>query len=293
MPPETTWPDPPRTVFEFLCRKFPRIPADTWRRRFEDGKVIDVSHHPLNLGTAYRPYLRVGYFREIEAERPIPFEERILSRTERLLVVDKPPFLPTAPVGRFVNECLIYRLEKKLGLRGLAPLHRLDRMTSGVILLSADPDTRAAYSNLFAERRIEKCYEALGHAPERPERRSWTVRTLIREGEPWFRRVSEPSSTPNSHTEVELTAWQDGVARFTLRPVTGKTHQLRVHLAGLGFPILGDPFYPVLTPEGPDDFDAPMALIARQLSFEDPISRKSVRFSSRWTWESLGFTAPD
>lgn len=294
LPPTSTWDGPaPSTVFDYLCLRFPRIPAQTWRRRVERGKVIDESGAPLGLDAPYRAYLKVGYFREIEAERTIPFEERVLFRSDRLLVVDKPPFLPVAPVGRFVNQCLIFRLQKKLGLDDLAPIHRIDRMTSGLVLLSADPEARTAYAGLFARREIDKEYVALGHAPDRPARHHWTVKTVISQGEPWFRRLSEPGPEPNSHTEVELVAWRDGVARFRLKPVSGKTHQLRVHLAGLGYPILGDPFYPDLLPEKPDDFTAPMALIARELSFQDPFTEESVRFSSTWTLEKLGFDTQD
>ena len=279
----------PSTVLGYLCRKFPRIPAATWRARMAQGKVIDEHGRVLGLEAPYRAYLKVGYFREIDTERPIPFEAQVLFRSPHLLVVDKPPFLPVAPVGRFVNQCLIYRLEQELGLKGLAPVHRLDRLTSGLVLLSADPEARTAYAGLFARREIDKEYVALGHAPEKPQGDRWTIESVISEGEPWFRRISRPGPEPNSRTEIELIGWRDGRARFRLKPITGKTHQLRVHLAGLGYPIVGDPFYPELQPEQPDDFTSPMALIARQLRFRDPFSKESVRFSSAWTLDRLGF----
>lgn len=282
-------PDPPATVLDYLCERFSRIDRDVWRDRMERGLVIDADGRALGLDFPYVGHLRVGYYRELKAEPVIPFEVEILYRSEHLLVVDKPPFLPVAPVGRFVNQCLIYRLERATGLKGIAPIHRLDRMTSGIVLLSADPQVRRAYAELFARRRVHKTYLALGHAAEAPTASRWTVRSRIEEAEPWFRRRSAPDGEPNSHTEARLEGWDNGVGRFHLEPVTGKTHQLRVHMQDLGFPILRDPLYPVLQPEVPDDFSTPMALIAHRLRLRDPMEEREREWVSHWTFKRLGF----
>ena len=75
--------------------------------------------------------------------------------------MDKPHFLPVTPVGKYVQESLLVRLKRKLGLDDLAPLHRIDRETAGMVLFSVQPATRGVYSALFAEREISKHYEAI------------------------------------------------------------------------------------------------------------------------------------
>ena len=280
-------------MLDYLTVKFPRIPATTWLDRMRRGLVIDRDGHPLDPATPYRAHQRIGYFRELAREEVNPHQEKILFQSDRLLVVDKPPFLPVTPSGRFVSECLIYRVERRLGLEGIAPIHRLDRMTSGLVLLSSCPSARAAYSSLFEQNAVTKVYRAWCSAPQRPAADSWTVESVIEKSTPWFRMRSRPSTGPedpvNSKTLVRLLDWRGGVGHFELRPVTGKTHQLRVHMASLGFPMLRDPLYPVLKDKAPDDFQAPMGLWARSLSFEDPFSGKHVRFESTLDLSNPGF----
>ncbi len=297
LPAEETWPEPPDTVLDYLVLKFPRIPADVWRDRMSRGLVIDADRRALAPNSPYRAHLRVGYFRELTDEVLNPLEEKVLFQSEHLVVVDKPPFLPVTPSGRFVNECLIYRVGKRLGQTGIAPIHRLDRMTSGLVLLSSSPAARAAYGSLFEQNAVSKTYQAWCSAPCRPVASSWNVETVIEKGEPWFRMRSRPSTgptdPPNATTQVRLLDWAEGIGHFEMRPVTGKTHQLRVHLASLGFPILRDPLYSALKEKSPDDFRAPMGLWAKSLSFTDPYSGQTVRFESILDLNFLGFPSLD
>ncbi len=296
LPAVDSWNEPPASVLEYLTVKFPRISPSTWLDRMRRGLVIDRDGRPLDPTAPYRAHQRVGYFRELKREEVNPHQEKILFQSDRLLVVDKPPFLPVTPSGRFVNECLIYRVERRLGLEGIAPIHRLDRMTSGLVLLSSCPSARAAYGSLFEQNAVTKTYQAWCSAPQKPATDSWTVESVIEKGDPWFRMRSRPSAGPgdpaNSKTLVRLLDWQDGVGHFEMRPVTGKTHQLRVHMASLGFPILRDPLYPKLKDKAPDNFQAPMALWAGALSFKDPFSGGHVRFQSTLDLLTLGFADP-
>jgi tRNA pseudouridine32 synthase/23S rRNA pseudouridine746 synthase len=90
---------------------------------------------------------------------------------------------------------------------------------------------------------------------------------------------------PNAETLVELVETRGHFARYRLTPVTGKTHQLRVHMAGLGLPILGDPLYPTVLDDAPDDFTAPLQLVARRLRFTDPIDETPRDYTSRYELE--------
>ena len=272
--PEGSW----KTVLEFLSEEYARVGADVWRARMERGLVLDESGRQINSESPYRAGGRVYYYREPEDEREIPFEESVVHLDEHLLVADKPHFLPVIPSGRYLRETLLVRLRRKTGLARLAPLHRIDRETAGLVVFSVNPATRGAYASLFRERRVEKIYEALAGAARGLDfplvRRSRVVK-----GEPFF-RMKEIEGEPNSETHVEVLEEGRGVSLYRLRPVTGRKHQLRVHLDALGIPIVNDRLYPDALPDAPDDFTAPLKLLAKSVSFTDPLTSRELHFES-------------
>lgn len=273
--PEGPWP----TIAAFLVQRFPLIPADVWAARIANGEVVD--EHGLSV-TAQRPHqarLRVFYYRAIDAEPRIPFTETVLFQDELLVAVDKPHFLPITPGGRHLQETLLVRLKRSLGIDTLAPIHRLDRETAGVVVFSVQPATRGAYAQLFAQRQVSKHYEAI--APWRADLElPLTHRSRLVEDE-HFMRMREVPGAPNSETRIELLEVLGERARYSLSPVTGRKHQLRVHCAALGIPILNDLMYPRLSAQGSDDFTRPLRLIARAIAFHDPITDRPRLFSSQ------------
>ena len=134
-------PAPYPSIVEFLCRAFPTISRDRWAQRMREGKVLNDRGEPITAETRYSPSKRIFYFREIENEPVIPFAEQILFQNDELLVACKPHFLPVIPGGRYVEECLLNRLRNRTGLADLAPLHRLDRETAGIVIFSVNPNT--------------------------------------------------------------------------------------------------------------------------------------------------------
>ncbi|WP_375738829.1 RluA family pseudouridine synthase [Pseudomonas boanensis] len=267
------------TVLDCLCAHFSAIPRETWLERMARGRVTDGDGNALGPHHAYRVGLRVHYFREVKDERPIPFQEQILHADEHLVVADKPHFLPVMPAGEYVEQTLQARLCKRLGNPNLVPLHRIDRHTAGLVLFSADPSSRGQYQALFRERQMHKRYEAI--APALPDLEFPLLReTRMDAGEPFF-RMQEVTGAPNSCTRMEVIEHNGDLWRYALYPITGKKHQLRVHLAALGAPICNDGFYPTLTDEGEvDDYDRPLKLLAHSLAFDDPISGKPRIFES-------------
>ncbi|BAN48200.1 pseudouridine synthase [Metapseudomonas resinovorans] len=274
--PQGDWP----TVLDCLCARFPAIPRETWLERMNSGKVTDGAGNPLGPAHPYREALRVHYYREVKGERAIPFEEQVLHVDEHLVVADKPHFLPVMPAGEYVEETLQARLTRRLGNPHLVPLHRIDRHTAGLVLFSANPASRNIYHALFRDREIHKRYEAI--APALPGLDFPLLReTRLAKGEPFF-RMQEVAGEPNSRTRLEVLEKHGDLWRYDLSPITGKQHQLRVHLAALGAPICNDGFYPELTDKGgPDDYQRPLKLLARSLDFIDPISGQARRFDSR------------
>ncbi|MEN9538569.1 MAG: hypothetical protein RLZZ126_804, partial [Pseudomonadota bacterium] len=245
---------------------------------------------PLSLRDACTPGARVHYFRDVPNEEPIPFQETVLYQDEHLLVVDKPHFLPVVPSGRHLRETLLVRLRERLKLPHLSPVHRIDRDTAGLVMFSVNPVTRNAYHALFRRRAVHKTYEALTRwNPDVPWVREGSCLSLrhssrIVPSTTHFMQMMEASdahgSVANAETHIRVLSVAGDLARLELQPLTGQRHQLRVHLNALGMPIEHDSIYPVLQPEGTSDFTRPLQLLARSLSFADPVSGHARAFES-------------
>ena len=267
------------SILNFLVQRFPQVGQAEWELRILQGKVLDEAGVAITPETPFAPQQRLFYFREAAEEALIPLAEKILFQNDELLVACKPPFLPVTPSGPFVNECLLNRLKSKTGNSNLAPLHRIDRETSGLVLFSCNKATRGRYSELFMTGRIEKTYAAqslLRHCPKTSE---WTVDNRLVKAEPWF-RMQAVAGEVNARSRIKLVAFRENRAQFLLYPLTGKQHQLRIHMSGLGFSIMNDRYYPDLLPKQADSLDNPLQLIARRLKFIDPVSGRGMEFES-------------
>jgi tRNA pseudouridine32 synthase/23S rRNA pseudouridine746 synthase len=267
------------SMVEFLFRTFPNIPRQQWEQRLREGKVLDESGNPISAQTTYAPSKRIFYFREVESEPVIPFTEHVLFQNDEILVACKPHFLPVIPGGRYVEECLLNRLRAKTGIADLTPVHRLDRETAGVVIFSVNKNTRGLYHDLFMQGAVEKTYHALAEVPAPPVENQWTVENRIVPGEPRFRMKVAPG-VANARSHIELLEVKGNRGLFRLTPATGKTHQLRLHMSGLGFRIVNDKYYPDLQPESDDDFTQPLRLLAKQVRFRDPVSGENRQFRS-------------
>ncbi|KMV22194.1 pseudouridine synthase [Mycobacterium heckeshornense] len=239
-------------------------------------EVLHADGTPVDETTLLPAGAYVYLYRDLPDEVPVPFEIPVLYRDDDIVVVDKPHFLATMPRGRHVAQTALVRLRCELGLPELSPAHRLDRLTAGVLLFTTRRELRGAYQTLFARGQVHKTY--LARAAVKPDLVLPQVvcsRIIKRRGR--LQAVEEPGE-PNAETLVEL-ASADGLYRLT--PRTGRTHQLRVHMASLGLPILGDPLYPNVIDVPIDDFSAPLQLLAQRIEFEDPLSGARREFASR------------
>lgn len=252
------------------------------------GEVVDEAGAFISTERQYQPHLKLFYYRSIAAEARIPFDEVVLFQDDYLLAVDKPHFLPVTPGGRYLQETLLVRLKRKLGIETLAPMHRIDRETAGVVLFTIQPSTRGAYQNLFSQKMVSKCYQAV--APFRADLKlPMTIRSRLVPSD-HFMRMREVDGEANAETAIELLESNHQFARYRLKPLTGRKHQLRVQMAARGIPIRNDQIYPDHRSQDQNegnDYSKPLQLLSEYIGFADPISGMERRFESQRRLEVL------
>ncbi|MEU2041160.1 RluA family pseudouridine synthase [Nocardia niwae] len=271
------------TIRDHLVERLPRVPATRIDELLHAGGIVDLSG-PIAPDAPYVPGGAVWFHRDLPEETVVPFDIPVVHRDDDLLVVDKPHFLATIPRGQHILQSALVRLRRELDLPDLIPAHRLDRVTAGLVLFVINPARRGAYQTMFHKRTVRKEYEAIARFdPDLALPR--VVRSRIIK-EKQVLAAQEVPGEPNAETEIELLEHRDGLGRYRLRPHTGRTHQLRLHMNGLGIPILGDDFYPVLTDKPVDDFTRPLQLLAASLEFTDPVTREPRRFETTRTLQA-------
>jgi len=268
---------PPATIFEHLLGYFPHVHPGTWRARVSRGLVTLSDGTTLREDSPYRHGLTVFYRKEVPSEPAAVEEALVIYRDEEILVADKPHGMPVTPSGEHVERSLLVGLQRSTGLATLAAMHRLDRDTGGLLLLAIKPAARGRYHRLFADALIEREYLAVAHITDVPNRNHWRVENRLGPGEPWYRQriVDGPA---NAITEIELLDVRGSAGLFRLVPKSGRKHQLRVHMVSIGFPIVGDPFYPKVREKR--DGDPPLQLLANRLAFIDPLRGAPRSFTS-------------
>ncbi|MBJ9961053.1 pseudouridylate synthase [Acinetobacter nosocomialis] len=276
LPPQTTV----QTIYQFLCENFPHIKAIEWQQRFQDGLIYAQNGKKLTLDSPYIANTHIFYYRFLANEVHVPFEHQILFENNDLLVVDKPHFLTISPTGQYVQETLLVRLKKQTGNEFLTPIHRLDRETAGVVLFCKRPQSRGIYQQLFADREVHKIYHAIA-AYKAELSFPQILKLYLDNGTPFYTMRVIPHTKTNTETKIELLQHNQSWAKYCLTPTTGKQHQLRVHLNHLGIPIKNDPFYPVVQHKADDDFSQPLQLLAKQISFIDPLTKQKMVFNSQ------------
>ncbi len=254
------------TILDFFLHRFPRIDEETWRSRFAAGKVRS-GDGALTGDEPYRPLLEVHYRREVEREPEVRSDFTIVWSDDDLIVVDKPPHLPVTPGGPWVRNCLLHLLSVATGNDELAPLHRLDRLTSGLVVFSCNRKSRSHFAGLFQPgAQVEKIYTAVCELRrENAPIRAVLEHHIARSPDQYWRQVMVPGRRTNARCVIERVGEAGNLALYRVRPYTGRKHQIRVQLADAGLPILGDPLYGSDPRHDPDDLSTRLCLDAHVL----------------------------
>jgi tRNA pseudouridine32 synthase/23S rRNA pseudouridine746 synthase len=267
-------------LLDFLAQRMPGISRIEWAQRLAQGLVLQEDGQPALSEQACHAGQRFYYYRHLADEPVLPFQAQILFEDAHLLVVDKPHFMPVTPTGRYVQQSLLVQLKRQTSCADLVPLHRIDRETAGLVLFGKRLHERDAYHALFRYHLIHKTYHAVArHAPHLQLPLVHASRLVP--GEPFFRTQEVPGPA-NSETRITLLDTQGLRALYQLEPVSGKRHQLRVHMAALGIPIEGDQFYPTVLrgPDAQEDFGHPLQLLAHSVKFTDPHTGQKRQWTS-------------
>lgn len=238
------------------------------------GEVVLPDGTTVDATTTLPAGAHVYFYRDLVDEVEVPFDIPVLYRDDDIVVVDKPHFLATMPRGGHVVQTALVRLRRGLDLPDLSPAHRLDRLTAGVLLFTVRREVRGRYQRLFAEGRVRKTYLARADGVATVPL-PVTLRSRIIKHRGRLQAFEEPGE-PNAETYVE----DLGNGFYRLSPGTGQTHQLRVHMASIGLPIIGDSLYPNVIDVAADDFGNPLQLLAQRLEFTDPVTGEDREFVS-------------
>ena len=270
------WP----TVLDFLLERMPDISREEWLHRFEHGLVLNVDAQPVAATQSYTPHTKLYYYRHIANEPVLPQKASIVFEDEHLIVADKPHFMPVTPAGRYVQQSLLVQLKHLTGNDDLVPLHRIDRETPGLVMFGKRLQDRDGYHALFRDKEMHKVYEAV--AAYNPSLELPRTHTSRLQPDELFFRTQEVEGEPNSETRIGLLKVQGARALYQLEPISGKRHQLRVHMMALGLPLEGDQFYPKVLrgPDAEEDFSNPLQLLAKSVAFTDPITGEPREFHS-------------
>ena len=256
----------PLVIAEYLARRFTYYAAPEWAAVVGEGRVFingarcgEADTVKADDTVSYDP----GDFEEPEAD----LSYSIIYEDEWTLAVNKPGNLLVHRAGKSFRNNLIYQLRRAANppYPNCRPVHRLDRNTSGAVLVAKDSEQGALFGNLFAQGKVRKIYKAVVRG--RPDiKLPFVIDSPISEdkgsGAP-FRFKVDSAGKPAVTVIEEIQSIDNGFSLLTIRPLTGRTHQIRVHLASIGFPITGDKVYG-------QDTETRQALHCESLSFVHP-----------------------
>ncbi|MFA6028633.1 MAG: RluA family pseudouridine synthase [Elusimicrobiota bacterium] len=229
-----------RALVEHLGERYGHTGAPEWAARIAEGRVL-VDGRPAGPGEILRRGQTVTWVRPPWEEPDAPLDYAVLHEDPHLLAVAKPSGLPTLPGAGFLENTLLARV--RLTHPAAAPVHRLGRGTSGVVLFAKTPAAAHTLERLWREHHVVKVYRAL--AEGLPERDLFKVEVPIGPiPHPLLGTVHAASPKgKGARSHVRVLERREETTLVEVRIETGRPHQIRIHLAACGHPLAGDPLY--------------------------------------------------
>jgi 23S rRNA pseudouridine1911/1915/1917 synthase len=229
-----------QSVLAHLTARYRHSSESVWRERIAQGEVL-VAGRPAVASDVLRPGQSLVWRRPPWEEPDVPLAFGILYRDDDLLAVAKPRGLPTIPNGGFLTHTLLHLVQRRFP--HAAPLHRLGRGTSGLVLLARTAHARRVVSAAWREGRVEKIYRALVTGVPEPPNFSVDAR-IGPVPHPRLGQVYGASAGGKAAlTHIRVLAVRGADSLVEARIATGRPHQIRIHLAAAGYPLVGDPLY--------------------------------------------------
>lgn len=266
---------------EFLQGVLPHVHPNYWREEIEAGRFESPGGARVGLAHRVEAGERYLHLTPVEREPDVSADIRILYEDGSILVVEKPAPLPVHPCGRFNFNTLQRILEKVYAPQKPFAAHRLDASTSGIMVFARTRRLAGLLQPQFEKGEVEKTYLARVHGHPAGDRFECHLPISEGVGEMGSRWTEENGLKASTYFEVKARL-DDGTSLLEVRPVTGRTNQIRVHLWELELPICGDPLYlpgKKLGDAQTTQVDGtPLCLYAQSLSFFHPRTRERVRF---------------
>lgn len=278
------------TVLEYYSQRYLHSTVDEWQERIAAGQILlnDVS---IKAETRLNRGQWLTYHRSPWQEPEVPLAFEVLYEDSDLLVVVKPSGLPVLPGGGFLEHTLLWQLQQRYSDPAPVPIHRLGRGTSGLMLWARSLQAKSELSRQMRDRQIQKIYHAWVKGNTMPD--SFTVTQPIGKipypvlGYVYAATVDGLSA----HSECHVLQRTLSTTLMEVTILTGRPHQIRIHMAAAGYPLVGDPLYDIggvplphltdATTKFPVPGDCGYYLHAVQLTFQHPASQKAKTFIYR------------
>lgn len=237
-----------QTLLSYYVERYQHSSAAEWRSRILSQQIL-LNGHPAQPDTVLERGQKLAYHRPPWQEPEVPLEFEVIYEDSDLLAVAKPSGLPVMPGAGFLEHTLLGQLKLRYPTETPVPIHRLGRGTSGLVLLGRSPLAKSELTRQMRDRKIHKVYRALASGTEMPEQ--FTIKTPIGKvphptmGYIYGAVAEDDPSASFAHSECQVVR-RDGLATIlNVTIFTGRPHQIRIHLAAEGYPLLGDPLYAI------------------------------------------------